>query len=386
MPRLTLLILATWLMLQPAALAFEFRSGDHVVIPAGTTIQDDLYVTGSDVRVEGTILGDLVVAGGEVTVTGDVRQDLIAAGGQVDLRGKVGQSVRAAGGTVKVSGTIGKDVLLAGGNVNQETTSRVAGDGAYAGGNVNVGGKVGTAMVAGGDVTLRGKLGATNVHAGTLALDKTARIDGPLSYTSEATADIAPGAVVTGGVTYHEQMMRHRHVPGPNWGWWVFFLVASLVSGAAFALLLPRATERVSNEIQAQPLVALLIGFAIVVGLPVALLFLMITVVGIPLALVLLGLYVVTWHIGWLAAGLTLGEAILRRRNPFKGLNTRLMAALALGVGLLVLLGFVPWLGWIVGFLAVCVGFGGIAMAVARSRAPGAHPPAEPPAVVPLTA
>lgn len=386
MRRLSLLILATWLMLQPAALAFEFRSGDDVVIPAGTTLNDDLYVAGGDVRVEGTILGDLVVAGGEVTVTGDVRQDLIAAGGQVDLRGRVGQSIRAAGGTVKVSGTIGKDVLLAGGDVSQETTARVAGDGAYAGGNVNVGGKVGRAMVSGGDVTLIGQTGATNVLAGELALEKTARIDGPLTYTSEATADIAPGAVIAGDVTYNERVMRHQRIPGPSWGWWVFLLIASLVSGAVLASLLPRAAERVSNEVQAQPLIALLIGFAIVVGLPMALVFLMITVIGLPLALSILGLYLVTWHVGWLAAGLTLGDAILSRRTTFKSLLTRLMAALALGIPLLLIVQLIPWLGWTLCFLAVCVGFGGIALAVARSRTQGTQPPVEPSSAAPLTA
>lgn len=378
MRRLTLLLLTTWLLVQPAAMAFEFRSGDDVLIPRGTVIDDDLYVAGGDLRIEGTVTGDLVIAGGEVTVTGDVRQDLIVAGGQLDLRGRVGQSVRAAGGTVKLSGTVGKDVLLAGGNVTQEDDARITGDGAYAGGDVTVGGRVGEAMVAGGDVTLRGRMGPANVNGGELTVEGNTRIDGPLTYTSEATADIATEAVITGGVTHHSRA-PHKPARGWGWGWWVGMLIASLLSGAVLSLLLPKAAERVAEEVETQPLVALLIGFALVVGLPVALVFLMITVVGIPLALSLLGLYLVTWHVGWLVAGLALGDAVLRRRVTFKSLFARLMAALAFGVPVLMIIQLIPIFGWLVGFLAVCVGFGGIALAVSRSRARTAQPPAEPP-------
>lgn len=368
MRRFTLLLLATWLFVQPAALAMEFRSGDDVVIPAGTVIDDDLYVAGRDVRIEGTVTGDLVVAGGDVTITGDVRQDLIAAGGDLTLRGRVGQSIRAAGGTLKLSGTVGRDVLLAGGDISQESDAKVAGDGAYAGGNVTIAGRVGEAMIAGGDVTLRGTMGPTNIQAGELTVEEATRLNGPLVYTSTSTADIATGAVITGGVTHHAKPARKPGVPGSRWAWWAAMILASLLSATVLSLLLPKAAERVTSEIERQPLVALLIGFAIVVGLPIALLFLAITVVGIPLAVTLFGLYVLTWHVGWLASGLALGDFILSRRFTFKSLRSRLLAAVALGIPLLLLLQVIPFIGWLIAFLAVCVGFGGIALAVVGRR------------------
>lgn len=379
MRRLTMLLLATWLLIQPAALAFDMRHGDEVVIPAGTTVADDLYVAGGKVQVDGTILGDLVVAGGEVTVTGDVRQDLIAAGGKVDMRGRVGQSVRALGGNLRLAGTVGKDALLAGGDLHQEADCRVAGDGAYAGGQLDLGGTVGKkAMVAGGDVTLRGRMGPTTAYIGDLQLTSEARINGPLAYTSEATADIAPGAVITGGVTHHVPPVQHRRIPGPHWGWWVALLVASLLSGAFLLLVLPKAAERVVEEVEGQPLLALLIGFALVVGTPIALVLLMITVVGIPLALALLGLYMVAWHVGWLAAGLALGDAILRRWTTLPSRMQRLLAALAIGIPLVLIVQFLPFIGWLIAFLAVCVGFGGMALAIAHSQGRGSRPPVEP--------
>ena len=53
----------------------------------------------------------------------------------------------------------------------------------------------------------------------------------------------------------------------------VLSLVAGLLlSGAVLTFLLPRAAERVVNEVETEPFIALLLGFALVVGLasPVA--------------------------------------------------------------------------------------------------------------------
>ena len=49
------------LTLSTAARAAEFRTGGRVVIPAGDTLRDDLYVCGGKVDIDGVVLGSLVV-------------------------------------------------------------------------------------------------------------------------------------------------------------------------------------------------------------------------------------------------------------------------------------------------------------------------------------
>src|SRR5262249_6676488 len=108
-----------WIALAPALLALapaaapaaEFRQGQGVTIPAGTTIDDDLYAGASTVTVEGTIAGSLIAAGGNVKVTGTVERDVMVAGGTVDISGPVKGSVRMAGGTLTLSGPVMEDVV-----------------------------------------------------------------------------------------------------------------------------------------------------------------------------------------------------------------------------------------------------------------------------------
>src|SRR5262245_7136916 len=71
------------------AQAWEFRNGDTVTVPAGTTIDDDLFATGQSVTIAGQVNGEVYALGQTVTVTGAVQRDLIAAGQQVTLDGTV---------------------------------------------------------------------------------------------------------------------------------------------------------------------------------------------------------------------------------------------------------------------------------------------------------
>ena len=48
-------------MLGGAASAASWRTGDTVIVQKSEVIQDDLYVAGTDVRIDGTVNGDLMV-------------------------------------------------------------------------------------------------------------------------------------------------------------------------------------------------------------------------------------------------------------------------------------------------------------------------------------
>ncbi len=108
------------LLLPSTALAAEPRSGNTVLVGPNEVIDDDLYVFGRTVTVEGTVTGDLVAFGGTIAVNGLVTGDLIAAAGEV--RG----SVRSAGGTVVITGSVGEDVLVGGGTMTVGPTAQVS--------------------------------------------------------------------------------------------------------------------------------------------------------------------------------------------------------------------------------------------------------------------
>ena len=86
------LVLLVIMLFVSTVWAVETRSGDQIVIGPDEVIEDDLYVTASEILMEGTIRGDLVAFGNTISVGGTVEGDLIAASQSVEIGGTVERS------------------------------------------------------------------------------------------------------------------------------------------------------------------------------------------------------------------------------------------------------------------------------------------------------
>ena len=126
---LSVLILTTLLVLTlvtPAS-AFDGRSGDRVVIPAGEVVDDDLYVTAAEFVLDGTVNGDVFVVGRSITINGTVDGDLMAAGQTVVVNGEVTGATRIAGAVLLAAegASIGGDVLATGYSLETQPESTI---------------------------------------------------------------------------------------------------------------------------------------------------------------------------------------------------------------------------------------------------------------------
>jgi len=97
------------ILLAGTATAAEFTDDEIYRLAEGEVIEDDLYVTGSEVFIDGTVKGDVIAAGSRVEVNGTVEGDLIAAGAEVMLNGEVQDDVRVAGAGITINGTVGDE-------------------------------------------------------------------------------------------------------------------------------------------------------------------------------------------------------------------------------------------------------------------------------------
>jgi len=194
-------LVALLLLVPVAALAAELLSGDMPAVGAGVTIDDDLYVAGGTVRVEGTIRGDLLVAGGDVLVEGPVEGDVMAAGGTVRLEGPVRGSVRAAGGQLAIAAPIGEDLVVAGGRVDVGADARIGRDLVASGGRIELRAPVARdARIGSGEALIAGDVGGdVRADVGTLQVESV-RIGGRLLHPENAEVEIDRTAVVRGGV------------------------------------------------------------------------------------------------------------------------------------------------------------------------------------------
>jgi cytoskeletal protein CcmA (bactofilin family) len=357
---LLLAVLATVLVVVPASAA-EVRSGGDVTIASGEVIDNDLYLAGNHITVDGTINGELWAAGRTITINGTVNGSLVAIGQTVNINGEVAQTVRAASATVNVSGGIGGDLLAFSGEVIVASVAEIGGDLLLGVGNARIDGPVNGYIHGGGsDVTLAdGVGGEVEIRVDSLTVTSGANIQGNLTYTSENEADIQPGAQIGGKTTHKlpklEDKARFGIFSGV-WGKVLGFLMILLV-GVIIVLLAPRRTALFADSLRKRPWLSLGWGALILVVTPIAVIVACITIIGIPLGLIALVLYAIAIYLSQIPVALLIGRWIIGR---FRGVETRaiMVAALALGLAILSLLKSIPYFGFVVGLATVLFGLG----------------------------
>ena len=335
---------------------------------------NDLFMAGSDVRVSDGSPGDAILAGGWISTSGAVQGDEIASGGRVDLGANVEGGLYAAGGHVRLDGKVGHNARIAGGQVEVGPGADVEGGLTIGGGEVTVNGRVGKYLQVGaGSTRIDGHVGGNvDVASGELDVGPDAVIDGVLTYYGPQPASVASGALIHGGTHYVERKHwnRHAHHRGFGVGAWVW-LAGWIIAGSILLALWPGFSRSVSEAARRQPGMALLVGFAVLVCVPLALLFLTISLIGIPLALLLLFLYLLLLPLGYLAAASAIGEWLLARLRHGAEILTRdrILMLIAVLVVLFVLTR-VPLLGGTLRFLLIIAGVGSLVIAsAARQRA-----------------
>lgn len=358
------------LVAAPGARADE-RESQLVIRERG----NDTFAAGGSVRVSQPVKGDLVAMGGELRIAAPVTGDLLAAGGMLRIEGAAGQDLYGAGGQVALDGSIARNARVAGGSVSVGPQARIAGNASLAGGRIELLGEVGGyAQIAGGKVLIDGRVnGDVDVAAGQLELGPRARIGGKLRYRGGEALKQDAAAQVAGGIERLEMAPHRKEARAHGRGALVIWTLGLMALAAVLVAALPGVFARVADAARTRVGWSLLAGFIALATIPVGVLVLCVTVIGIPLALLALLGYFALLLVGYIAAGVALGDAALKRwlaaRAEVKGWRALFAALGVLAIGLLAL---VPWLGGFVAFLALLAGMG--ALLLAMKQGAGAKP------------
>jgi cytoskeletal protein CcmA (bactofilin family) len=287
-----------------------------------------------------------------VSITGP-----IAVGAQQRVDG----AVISIDGAVRIAGVVDGDVFVGRGGVTVAEGARVTG----------------TVTVGSGDARINGRVGDhVTVLRGRAILSDTAVVDGDVR--SSRKPDVAQGADVTGDI---EQTDFSAWFTAAGWAllflWWLAVTITLLIVGVLFVLLLPGAAQAVTATGREGVGRNILWAVILAIALPIVAAVLAATVVGIPLAIAVMLSLALLFPMGYVVSSLVLGRLISK--------GSSLVVAFLIGFGILRLIGLIPGLGWIVGFLAAAYGLGVIGVAAwragRRTDAGTREPPPQQPAV-----
>ena len=106
------------------------------------------------------------------------------------------------------------------------------------------------------------------------------------------------------------------------------------------------------------------LGFAVLAGVPVAIIMIAITLVGLPASLMLLMFYLVAIYLAKLWVGAFLGQMLLKPTGVTK---SDWLLGLLVGLLILTIVRFIPYLGGLVHWGVVCLGLGAFAWQLYRA-------------------
>ena len=366
-----LLIGAMILTAQLQSRAQENDETGEVTIDLGK----DRFAAGQDITVTHGVVGDLLAAGREIIVDEKIGGDAVAAGGTIRLNGNVSDNAYAAGGRVFLNGTIARNARFAGGNVEIAPSARIEGGASIAARQARVNGAIGSYLqAAGGILYLDGPVGGdVDASARQIELGPNARINGKLRYRTNGVLKQDPGAQVLGGI---EQLpfRMHRAPIARGLALFIFwFWTFGLMVLVAVLFLLPGFTN-VIGTLETRPGASALLGFALLVCIPIASLILLITLIGAPLALLSIAAYFALLLVGYIAAAAAIGDLLLKglRHKTAETAGWRIAAAIC-GVFIIALLGRIPMLGGLIVFVALIMGIGAVGLQTYRTVRPPAQ-------------
>jgi hypothetical protein len=249
-------------------------------------------------------------------------------------------------------------------------------------GDAEVAGNVtGDVVAFNGDVVISGRVGENAIALnGRVVLLDEARVGGDV--ISRDRPLIAPGATVGGGIQRptFDVDIRWFTFAG-RLAVWIATSVSSFLLGLLIVLLLPAATDAIARTATERPGASIGWGALAFLAIPIGAIIATATLVGLPLGLgVLLALGLIYW-IGYTAAAYAFGR---RLRKP----PTHRVLAFLVGWGILRALALIPFAAGLLWLAATVYGLGAVVVAAriagrtggrVEAPVPGTVPPPPPP-------
>lgn len=250
----------------------------------------------------GPVFGQTIVIDENEVVCGD----MTLFGSTLHVRGQVRGNILAFDSNIHIAGTVSGNINLYGGTATLQSNSHMRGN--------------------------------VNLFGGNQRLEEGAHLDGEIDNRSQHVSLWLPG--INTGFAF------------PFWQ-----IIVWVVLGLALVSLLPEHVMFVRTTVTSKTRRCLLLGLLSLLLAPTILLILIALIILIPLAVIIAIGLIAAWALGTIAIGWLVGESIMRVIAPRH--NTRL-AQVSVGLTVLMLVGSLPYIGWIVSAGAGVLGLGAV--------------------------
>lgn len=378
------------------ATMFVTPGGNDSVID--TVYDDDVFLAGNIIRFDGKVRGDLYTSCYELVQSDTVEGNLISFSRTVQSLGPVGRSFIGFAQYVTCNASVGRNLIGFAQNISVGPDVVVGLDADLFAGTVVFQGEAGRNLKIRSDhAVFSGKVrGNLDFQGDLLTISPEAVIEGDLIYCSPEAAEIGntnsiKGEVIPtkcekkerGGISFGKLFMwlaSHRGyfltltffslvffvfsaIPFPAGLALVFLIASLLVCGNLFIMLSKDLSARTERTLRNRTFPSLGTGFAIMILSPIVAVVLILSILGAPLGGVFLLVMGVAFFAGGVYATGFIGREVcmaLKLGSP----GSAGYLGYSIGIVLIVVLSFLPVIGYLITLLVIMMGLGGLALAI----------------------
>lgn len=348
--------------------------GSSVAQESEISFGDDLFAAGENFTISDDVRNDVFAAGNSLTIEGRVFGDVHVAGNKVTLEETVGGNVHAAGNEVSIAGRVSKDVSVMGNNI--EITDAVRGNVRAAANQISLESDVRGSVAIGGNVlSLDGEIGGDLQFGGNeIQFGPDAKVLGEITIHSSAPIEVPESVASADRVTFN--LVDKEEFGGPaGQGAWdavesfdspfdgFIFAIVLFVAGLFWLALMPKRSENSYDRFELRPWRSILIGAGFLALLIGSIFVSAITLIGIVLIPFIIVAIILAVIFGQAAGGYFIARRLgVAFGQTAENLGVKLIL-LVIGIGLIWVLGLVPFIGWMLQLAVFFVGLGGMTMA-----------------------
>ncbi len=324
---------------------FAFQVKGDSKIKYNKNSDEDLFLFGGDIVLNGDVEENCFIFGGDVTVNSRIDEDLYAFCGDFNLNGTVNENLYAFGGNIVISGNVYEDINAFGGKIVIDSSAVCYGDLHAKGGKVYINGTVsGEVEVEAEYVEINGIINNdTKINTGKLVVSDLATITGDLEHSDE---NIEMDSITIRGRTDFRKFHTRDYTTFKSH--FKFFLI-SLIFGIIWFYLFPRSFNKTGNTLKDHPGNIVAWGLLYLLAVPILAVITMIFIITIPFTLIYFVIYGALIFMGQFVLANWIGNLIAKKIPSYdKWLLPFISGLLIIHIliSVPILRGF-TWIGWI---------------------------------------
>ena len=322
-----------------------------ITVPVLAT-DKNAFNAGNTINMEEDINSTSFFAGNDINLSSSIDGLNFVAGNNIVLSSKQ-DYLFAAGNSIKLVKADIKDAFIAGSSVDIESSNirdlYVVADEITINSDIKR-----DAYVGGNKVTINGVIkGDLKVSAEEIVIGENATINGTLKYPEKANITISKTAKVENKKTYKVKEISKEETLKNT----IVSAFTSFLSLLVVAFILLATNKKLFKQIDKEEksvgcfLKNSLIGFGLLLLIPLLCIIALFTVIGVPISIIALLLYGIFIYISLIPTAYYLGKWIIKDK-----INNEYAL---LGISLLVIfiIKFIPLIGWLANFIFLLFGF-----------------------------